>query len=161
MWCERVIRTLENVPNADAGGRTIDFVDLTWEECGRVVKKQTRGGDTVRVVLPPGQQLRHNAVIFEDAARLIVVNVMPCEIIVAKVPSPRDMALLALELGNLHWPTQIAEGQLLFPEDGPALAVLQSMKIPFARETRRFEPQKILSLPRPNVTADVQVIRSR
>jgi hypothetical protein len=52
MWCERVIRSCPATPATDWGGRILDWVDVQWNGCGRVLKKQTRGGQPVRVLLP-------------------------------------------------------------------------------------------------------------
>jgi len=147
MWCERVIRNCSGESEPDWGGRIVDWVDIEWDECGRLLKQQTRAGQPVRVLLPPGQKLCHHDVIFESASHVIAINVLPCEVIVADVNDAVIMAKLALELGNLHLPVEIQPGQIMFIEDGPAMAVLDALQIPFARTVRRFEPMKAISSP--------------
>ena len=76
----------------DWGNKTADVVDVAWNACGRVLKSYTRGGQPVRVLLPPGQRLHHGDVLFEDQTTAIVVNVPACELVVAR---PADAATAA------------------------------------------------------------------
>lgn len=162
MWCETIIRNLGNTPASDASDRAIDWVDLDWNECGRLLKKQTRGGQSVRVLLSPGQTLRHHDVIFEDERQSIALNVLPCEVVVAQAANMRELAMLALEFGNLHLPVQIENNQILFIEDGPPMSVLEAMGIRWTRQVRRFEPEQVKSAPAVEVAPDLRVtMRSR
>ena len=162
MWCERIIRNCGDPSSprwADQwAGRLVDWVDIEWTDCGRVLKKQTRSGQPVRVLLPPGQMLRHGDVIYEDAHQAIVIHVVPCEVIVAKPENARTLALLALELGNLHMPAQIERDEIAFIEDGPAMAVLDATQIPWTREVRRFEPVQTISMPGVNISPGLRMI---
>jgi urease accessory protein UreE len=158
MWCERVIRNLTDLSAADREGRFVDWVDIEWNECGRVLKKQTRRGQPVRVLLPPGERLGHNDVIFEDAARAVAIHVRPCEVIVATAPDASALAVLALELGNLHVPVQVGAAELVFVEDGPAMAVLDAMQISWTKQVRRFEPVNLVSGPSVNLAPSLRVI---
>jgi urease accessory protein UreE len=151
MWCERVVRRVADPENHPWGSTAVDYVDVAWNACGRVLKSATRAGVAVRVLLPPRQRLHHGDVIFEAPCSAIVIHVPPCEVIVARPPNATAAARLALELGNLHWPTQVTDaGELLFIEDGPPLAAVEALAIPWTREQRRFEPT-------PVSVADVQV----
>jgi urease accessory protein len=112
------------------------------------------------VLLPPGSQLRHNDVLVDDTdPRQVIVHVLPCDVIVARPANARDMALLCLELGNLHWPTQITEADVVFVEDGPPLAILEQLKTPWARESRRFEPTPIGTAPGVQLAPGFKVVR--
>jgi urease accessory protein len=162
MWCERIIRNLDGLASDSSSGRSIDWADLEWNECSRPLKKQTRGGEPVRMFLAPGQVLHHRDVIHEDSARIIAVNVKPCEVIVAHVIDGPEMALLALELGHLHLPAQIENGQIAFIENESAMAVVKAMGIFWTKEVRRFEPAPVLSAPALNLSPEARVImRSR
>jgi hypothetical protein len=129
MWAERVVRRVADPQNHDWSKRSVDFVDVAWNACGRVLKSTTRGGEAVRVLLPAGERLHHGDVIFEDATRVVVIIVPACELIVARPANAAAAARLALELGNL-----------LFVEDGPPLAAADGLGIAWTRELRRFEP---------------------
>lgn len=157
MWCERVVRNAAD--GAGLAGPTVDYVDVAWDQCRSTLKARSRGGEEVRVLLPRGQTLRHGDVLFENDERAIVVNVVPCELIVVRCDERRRLAELALELGNLHWPTQVTDDELLFIEEETALAAVERLGLSWTRQTRRFEPMPILALG--IRTADsVRIVRS-
>lgn len=128
--------------NADALSG-IDWVDLSWRECGRrALRKRSRSGEPLRILLRLGVTLRHGDLLRQaaDGILAIAVNVLPCEVLVA---SPRDAQQLfaaAMELGNLHAPAQFSEGQIITVCDGPIEAVFHRLGIAHKRLTRRFEP---------------------
>jgi urease accessory protein len=162
MLVDKVIRNCEGMSPARWEGQVVDWVDVKWNECGRLLKRQSRGGAAIRVILPAGQTLRHHDVIFEDAGKVIAVNILPCEVIVATVLDWREMALVAMELGNLHLPVQFDYMEVVFIEDERAAAVLETMGIPSRKEIRRFEPVPIISAPKVEVAAgQQQIIRSK
>lgn len=156
MWCESVVRNAGE--GGDFGGRAVDYVDIQWDQRRSTLKARSRAGEEVRVLLPRGQALRHGDVLFEDDRRAVVINVLPCELIVVRSPSPRLMAALALELGNLHHPTEIGENELAFPEDPQSLAAARRVGLETTRELRRFDP-----LPVPareiGLTQPLQILR--
>jgi urease accessory protein len=155
MWCERIVRNA-----ADGEGlasRAVDYIDIAWDQRRSTLKARSRGGEEVRVLLPRGQALRHGDVLEEDDARAIVINVLPCELIVARSKQPRLLAELALELGNLHWPTQVTDDAILFMEEQAALAAATRLGLVLTRENRRFEPAPI---PAVRATDPVRIIRS-
>jgi urease accessory protein len=144
MWCEAIVR---NAAGSDElGSRAVDYVDIHWDQRRSTLKARSRGGEEVRVLLPRGQSIRHGDVLFEDEARLVVVNVLPCEVIVVRCSGPRPLAELALELGNLHWPTQVTDTEIIFPEDPDVMATVQGLGLNPSRETRRFEPLPVMAI---------------
>jgi urease accessory protein len=158
MWVERVLGNVRDGIELPAG--PVDSIDIRWDECGRILKSRTRDGEPIRVLLPPGSQLRHGDVLVaEDDDRRVVVNVSPCDVIVARPADARDMGILCLELGNLHWPTQVTETEVVFIEDGPPFAVVEQLKVSWSRESRRFEPTPIGSGPGVGLARGFKVIR--
>jgi urease accessory protein UreE len=133
MWCENVLENIAGTPAVDRAERNIDLVDLEWHECSGLLKKQTRNGEPVRV--------------------------LPCEVIVATPANDRQAVTLALELGNLHHPTQVGNGELIFIEAEQVTRVLQVMKIPCKKEIRRFEPTIVTSVPAANVAGNFRLFR--
>ena len=111
---------------------------------GRSVQRTTEGvsraNQRVRVLLATDSRLLHGDVLFDDGQEMLVVNLVPEMMVVVGSRDARIKALLALELGNLHWPTQIEEDEIIFPEDGPAMAILEKLGLEFTREERRFMP---------------------
>ena len=84
------------------------------------------------------QRLRHGDVLLETARRAVVINVQPCQVIVVRSGSPRQIAELAFDLGNLHWPVQITETEMIFLEEEAAMKAVESLELEFAREARRL-----------------------
>lgn len=124
---------------ADAG--RLDVVDLRWDECHRRAHaKVTRGGRPVRIVLRLGVVLRHGDVLADAPGLLLLVAVVPCEVLVVRFKSPREAAVAALELGNLHAPVELTDDLIATPADGPAAGVLAKHGIACAVERRRFAP---------------------
>ncbi len=122
MWCDKIIRNIA-APSNDSDGREFDYLELEWSECRNVVKKLTTAGELICIFLPPTQQLRHGDVIYEDAARIVVVHVLPCAIVVAEVPKAYQLAVLAMEMGNLHLPAEVSAVGIAFVEDAAAMRV--------------------------------------
>jgi urease accessory protein UreE len=158
MWVERVAGNVAHGLSLAPG--PVDYLDIRWDECGRLLKSRTREGRPIRVLLPPGNQLRHGDVLSDNNDPCqVIVNVLACDVIVARPTNPRDMSVLCLELGNLHWPTQVTDAEVLFIEDGPPMAVLEQLKVPWNREPRRFEPTPIGAGPGVQVAPGFKVIR--
>ena len=143
MWCEAIVRNAAE--HGDLAGRKLDYVDIRWDQRRSTFRGRSRDGEEVRVLLPRGQILRHGDVLFEDSAQALLVNVLPCELIVVRSDNTCLVAELALELGNLHWPTQVTEEEILFPESEDALAAARHLGLNWTTETRRFEPLEIAS----------------
>jgi urease accessory protein UreE len=159
VWCERVLYNSASMPSRATAVREVDFVDLEWHECKRLLKKRSRGGRDMRVLLPPDQRLRHGDILYEDATVILSINVRPMELIVAGPASTRRLLELALELGNLHWPTQVISDRILFPEHPTAMTVIERLNIAWSKETRRFEPTELIAAPSAELSGDVQVVR--
>lgn len=138
MWCESIVRNAAE--DKDFAGRAVDYVDIQWDQCRSTLKGRSRAGEEIRVLLPRGQNLRHGDVLFENEARAIVINVLPCEVLVVRSNEPRLMAELALTLGNLHWPTQATDTELIFLEGNDALEAARNLGLQTSRESRRFSP---------------------
>lgn len=161
MWCERVLRNAALEAPAHWAGRDVDAVDVAWDECRHVLKKRSRGGEEVRVLLPADRRVRHGDVLYEDDTRAIIVNVLPCDVIVARPDSARSAAELALELGNLHIPTQITEGEIIFLEDESAIEALGKRRVEWRREQRRFEPMQVIAMAGVRRAGNFRVIRAK
>lgn len=162
MWCDRILGNVSvGVPAGSAwAGREIDLLDVPWQECRQVVKKRSRGGREIRVVLPAGHRVRHGDVLGEDGAAVIVVDVPPCDVVVVRPPAASAAARLALELGNLHWPTEVTDAEIVFPEDGPAMKAVEALGLSYTIENRRFTPTPLTASVEVPVSAGFKVVRA-
>jgi urease accessory protein UreE len=161
MLIEQVLGNLAAPTSADDTG--IDWLDLSWAECHlRALRKTTRSGRLVRVLLPVLTPLRHGDVLLRDGTTTVAVHVRPAAVLVARPPTRTALARLALDLGNLHVPTEVDGDILIVHDDGPARAALARHGLSFECLTRRFAPEAC-SVPAPLVTpggaARVRAIR--
>lgn len=144
MLCEQVLGNICDLPP----GKRHDPVLLAWHECGnRSLRRRSREGREVVILLPPGQVLEHGDVLFEDDVLRVVVELIPCQVLVACAQDLQQMGRLAFELGNLHVAAQIAGTEILVQPDGPVEEVLHRLGVPYSVEIRRFTPYAAATVP--------------
>jgi urease accessory protein len=142
MLCESILGFLHD----GLSSKPTDLLDVAWRHTlRRTLRKTTRAGREIGILLPLGQRLSHNAILLDDADLRIVVNVLPTAVFIARPATLADMGKLAFELGNLHAPVQIAGDTLLTLADGPAEQVLDRLAIPFSQSAERFEPTPVIA----------------
>ena len=131
-----------------AVSREIDEFSVNWWELDRrAFQKTTDRGCPVRVLLPLGTYLTDGDVLHDDGDRLIVARLACCEVWVARPADASAMAVLALEIGNLHAPAEVLGNEILIAPDGPAEACLANLKIPHDKQLRRFHPRRCAGMP--------------
>jgi urease accessory protein len=140
MLCDRVLYNIGSEPRADLA---IDWLDLTWFDCTqRALRKRTRGGVDVGILLPVGQTPRHGDVLHRNEECIIAVDLLPAEVWVASPRGVEQMGRLAIELGNLHVPAEVAGEEMVLIPDGPVEAVLKRVGVSYRRDIRRFVPER-------------------
>lgn len=159
MLCDRILDNLASPSGAAlTEGRTIDHLDVTWPDLHRrSIRSVTRGGRRVGVLVPLNTRLRHGDVLFVDDAHLIAINHLPCEVLVGRPPTARQMGLVACELGNLHLPVEVADAEIITIPDGPAEAAFRAHEVPFRAETRQFSPLRASVLNNVRLAQDFQL----
>lgn len=74
-----------------------------------------------------------------DAERVIVVNIIPCECIVFKPGSFKDMGTVCFEIGNKHIPIFInEEAEVLVEFENPLYRLLERSGYEPRREVRKL-----------------------
>jgi urease accessory protein len=159
MLCELVLGNLETDGGRFASPpRIVDEFPLHWWELERrAFRKTTRDGKSIRVLLPLGQFLSDDDVLFDDGAALVVVRMIACEIWVVHTRDSAEMGRVALEIGNLHAPAEIVGAEILIAPDGPVEAALREMGIGFERQVRRFRPQRCTGMPTFRISQQFEV----
>jgi urease accessory protein UreE len=139
-----------------------DELELAWWDLDRrAFRKTTRAGTMVRVLLSPGRDLRHGDVLSDaDVMLRVGVSVKPSEILVVRPPDASAMGVLALELGNLHIPTEIVDGILRTISDGPSEQVISRLGLAFERQIIRFQPRRCAGMPQVRLSDDLRVVGS-
>lgn len=144
MIINQIIGNLSENPT----GKTIDYLDLEWfETTKRIQRKKTRQGTDVAIkFLREGQRLREGDILFEDAEKIIAVNVLETEAIVMSPASLLEMGTVCYEIGNKHIPLFIQNDKVLLPFEMPMFRWL---------EASGFNPEKqsvkLLNLLKSNV----------
>ncbi len=130
-----------------------DDLDLEWHECNlRAIRRRSRSGREIAILLPLGVSLRHGDILVAGDAWRVVVNLRPCAVIVVTPRNMQEMAILACELGNLHVPVQATERELIVLNDGPTMGVLRQYNATYEEQTRRFSPMRASVLTRPRLS---------
>lgn len=122
----------------------IDWLDLTWVECGRrALRKITRGGRELRILLRLGITLFHRDMLWRsaDGDNTIAVHVIPADVLILSPTDAHHLAAATFELGNLHAAVELLPGNRIATAfDGPALGVCEKLKIPHEVRSHRFQP---------------------
>src|SRR4051812_38382888 len=114
MLCDRILGNLSDPGGARWLAKRPDPIDVLWHECAsRAMRKTSRAGRSFRILLQLGVTLRHGDILAEDATSIAAVHVVPAEVLVARPRNMREMAAVALEIGNLHAPAQASGDELL------------------------------------------------
>ena len=160
MLIDRVLFNLHRTPPADA--RPADALPVPWQQVhARAIRARSSAGTAVNLLLPLGQHVRDGDVVYEDENRRIVVRIVPADMLVVRPRSLAEMGLLAAELGNLHLPLEVLDGELLTPADGPAVGVLARYAATWTVEKRVFQPLRAIALTDVSVGPGLVVRRPR
>ena len=141
MLYDRILSSSEVEPS--------DTVDIPWHECAaRALRKTTRAGREVRILLPLGRSARDGDILAAGTTTpgegkptaMLRVHVPACEVWVTGPVDTDLLTTVALELGNLHVPVEVSQGRLIVISDGPTREVLDRYQVPFHAELRVFAP---------------------
>jgi urease accessory protein len=137
-----------------------DFLDLEWWELDRrAIRKVTRDGRELRVLLPLGSAVRHGDVLSNaQSAVRIQVCVKPCGLLIVRPRDSMEMGILALEIGNLHIPAEIVECTMRVIADGPAEEVVTRLGLPFEKRLARLHPRRCAGMPEIRVSSEFRLI---
>lgn len=118
MVCKEVIG---NVETYAIGAKTKDALDLQWfETTKRIMRKRTDAGQEVVIkFLKEGTRLKEGDIVYEDAEKIVVINVLPCDAIQVTPRSIYEMGTVCYEIGNKHLPLFIQDDHVLIPYEKP------------------------------------------
>lgn len=121
--------------------KRVDVVSIAWYQVSkRIQRLQTASGVEIAIrFLGKGQRLLHGDVLFEDDETCIVVDVLPCEVIVLASNNPLVMAEAAFEIGNKHLPLFWEETSMLLPYEKGTMEWLVKQGFQPTRSTRRLK----------------------
>lgn len=121
-------------------GRNVDVLRLEWYETGkRVMRKVTQGGREVALrFLNESPSLMEGDVLYADPAVVVVVEILPCEVMVIRMGAPAAVASVCYEIGNRHLPLFIENEVLLAPFEEPLYRWLVVSGYEVSKEERKL-----------------------
>ncbi|HEX3032162.1 MAG TPA: urease accessory protein UreE [Bacillota bacterium] len=137
MIINQVLGNLRDMPLAV---NIVERVALEWHELGkRILRKTTDRGTEVGIALNGHGHLRNGDILFSDANRAIIVELLPSEVIVIEPRNLTEMAHVAYQLGNRHAQLFLEADQVLVPIDPTLVELFNKLGIPISVERRRLE----------------------
>jgi urease accessory protein len=124
-----ITEKLGKLNSFDVGLKTIDYLPLEWYEKGKRIlhKRTTQGRAIVLKFLKESPGLQQDDVLYEDDQCLIVIQILPCDVLVIRPGSMYEMALACYEIGNKHLPLFYQDDELLIPYEAPLHRMLQAL----------------------------------
>lgn len=118
MICTEVIGNIETYP---IGNRTKDILNLQWfEATKRIMRKRTEADQEIVIkFLREGSRLKEGDIVYGDAYKVVVVNILPCDAIQVAPRSIYEMGTVCYEIGNKHLPLFIQDDHVLIPYEKP------------------------------------------
>ena len=119
---------LGNIKDVEVDDKSIDHVLLEWHETGkRILHKHSVSGKEITIrFLKENQRLTEGDIIYKDDEMLIVIDILPCEVIIIHPDNMHEMASVCYEIGNKHLPLFLQEDELLVPFEAPLFRLLSS-----------------------------------
>ncbi|HWK03941.1 MAG TPA: urease accessory protein UreE [Puia sp.] len=131
---------LGTIQSFAVGDRVVDPVGVEWHETGkRILRKTTGGGrEIVLKFLRESPALAEGDVLYEDGACVVVVEIMPCSVLVIRAASFHAVASVCYEIGNKHLPLYYEEAELLAPYEAPLFRMLVAGGYDVRQEERKL-----------------------
>jgi urease accessory protein len=125
----------------------VDELDLTTEERERAhLRARSRGNRALIISLPRGEELHDGDVVYIDDAIAVVVVAAPEDVLEVSPRTPREWALAAYQLGNLHRPARFLPDAILTPYDRSSAEMLQALGVTTHRVKRGFVGERCTAL---------------
>ena len=117
-----------NIKDAVIDNRAIDHVLLEWHETNkRILHKHSQHGKEITIrFLKENQNLTEGDIIYQDDESIVVIDIMPCEVIIIRPGNMHEMASVCYEIGNKHLPLFFQDDELLVPFEEPLFRLLNT-----------------------------------
>lgn len=132
---------LGNIGDFSVGSREVDKVYVEWYELEKkLLRKTSEAGEEVgiRLTRQSDGHLHEGDVLFADGKKVMIVDILPCDLTVVPVHSMQEMGRLCFELGNRHLTLSIEENQVKVPFDAPTFAYLEKLGFAPRKEHTKF-----------------------
>jgi urease accessory protein len=115
-----------NLSSFETGKRIIDTVSVEWYETGkRILHKQTLSGQEIIIkFMGENQNLAQDDILYYDDERVIVIDILPCEVMIIRPVDIFQVASVCYEIGNRHLPLFISNDEILLAFERPLFHLL-------------------------------------
>ena len=133
-------KIIGNIKSFDVKGRKLQYVDLEWFEFDKkLIKKDLSESESIGIKIDDDYKLQEGDVLFEDENRIIVLQMLPCDLTVVKVNSMKAMGRLCFELGNRHLSLAIEDDKVSVIYDQPTFEYLEKLGFAPEKITGKFK----------------------
>jgi len=140
---------LGSLTELDRPVEAVDELDLTAEERERAhVRARSRGNRELIISLPRGEELHDGDVVYIEDGVAVVVVAAPEDVLEVSPRTPREWALAAYQLGNLHRPARFLPDAILTPYDRSSAETLRALGVAAHRVKRGFVGERCRALTR-------------
>lgn len=130
-------KILGNIADYPLEGRTVDKVAIEWYELDKkLLRKTSATGEEVGIRLET--HLHEGDVLYADEKKVMVVDILPCELTTVEVHTMQEMGRLCFELGNRHLSLSIGEHEVSVPYDEPTFAYLEKLGFAPKKQIAKF-----------------------
>jgi urease accessory protein len=138
---------LGNLTELDRPVEAVDELELTAEERERAhLRARSRGNRELIISLPRGVELHDGDVVYIEDGVAVVVVAAPEDVLEVNPRTPREWALAAYQLGNLHRPARFLPDAILTPYDRPAAETLRALGVATRRVRRGLVGERCRAL---------------
>ncbi len=129
-----------NIHSYEIKDRVIDLLPVEWYETNkRIMHKHTRNGiPVVMKFLNKDPDLSEGDVIYDDGKIVVMVDIIPCDVIVIRPGTMYQMACLCYEIGNKHLPLFYEQHDVLTPFEAPLFKLLASAGFEPVQQQRKL-----------------------
>ncbi len=129
-----------NVASAAIDGLKIDQLQMEWfETTKRIQRRTTEDGMEIAIrFMREGQRLTQGDIVYQDAEKVVVVDINPCDAIVITPSTMLQMGTICYEIGNKHLPVFIQDDQVLVPYEEPLFRWLKASGYEPAKEIKQL-----------------------
>lgn len=142
-----VTQAIRNDSN-DTSTKNIDHLYIEWFQTSkRIQRLKTEAGMDIAIRFMGKEQcLQHGDIVYEDAATIVRVSILPTDCIVLNIEDIITFALVCYEIGNKHMPLFIFDNQLLMPYERAIFNWLES-----SGYTPKVEQRQLLQMLNANI----------
>jgi urease accessory protein len=138
---------LGNLTELDQPVEAVDELELTTEERERAhLRARSRGNRELIISLPRGEELHDGDVVYLEDGVAVVVAAAPEDVLEVNPRTPREWALAAYQLGNLHRPARFLPDAILTPYDRSSAEMLRALGVATHRVKRGFVGERCRTL---------------